>query len=414
MIPSDNFFDVERSRGALAGVRVLDFTSYAAGPIAARFLADWGATVYKVEHPTTGDPMRGVYSTVPEDVGVETELNYIWEHYNRSKKSITINLGHPGSADILRRATPHIDVLITSLRPREIEKFGLEYSDLTRWNNCLIYASLTGYGSAGPDRDLPGFDWGAFWARSGAAHMLSEAGGSPPLWRSAFGDTMAGMALTFGIMAALYEREVSGEGQRVDSSLLGSGLTGMGHDLAGILALNCDFGPEPRQERDPLTLPYRTYDGRWIQLCLLPPDKYWRTLCLATGDHDGAADPSLATFEARLDRKNEVRERLERAFASKPLAAWTEILDAHHIPAAPVLKLGEVVKDEQVAANEFFVTYDHPANGPVRGVSPPVALSRYPVRPTAAPELGQHTEETLLAWGFTWEEITDMKSDGVI
>jgi len=414
MIPSDDFFNVERSRGALAGVRVLDFTSYAAGPIAGRFLADWGATVYKVEHPTTGDPMRGARNTDGSDLAAETGQNYIWEHYNRSKKSITINLQHPAAADILCRAIPHIDVLITSLRPRDIEKFGLEYSDLRRWNNRLIYASLTGYGPAGPDRDVPGFDWGAFWARSGAAHMLSEAGGPPPLWRAAFGDTMAGTALTFGIMAALYDREVSGEGQRVDSSLLGTGLTGMGHDLAAALALNCDFGPESRQERDPLTLPYRTNDERWIQLSLLPPDKYWRTLCLATGDHEGAADPSLATFHTRLSRRDEVRERLERAFASKSLAAWTEILDAHHIPAAPVLTLGEVIKDQQSAANDFFVTYDHPTNGPVRGMSPPVTLSRYPVRPTAAPELGQHTEETLLAWGFTWEDITDMKSDGVI
>lgn len=225
---------------------------------------------------------------------------------------------------------------------------------------------------------------------------------------------MTGLSLALGVAVGLFNRERTGRGHLISTSLLGNGIAGMGYDLAGALATQADFDPEPRESREPMILAYSTSDGRWLNLCLMPPDKYWPSLSKAIGRPELADDPRYASFAARQQHSDEVRELLEAAFATRPLADWNDVLDYHGISWAPVRSLGEVISDEQAIVNDYFITYKHETYGPVRGVAGPVQFEGYPPAPHQAPEFGQHTEETLLDAGYDWGDISEFRQDGVI
>ncbi|MFC2021896.1 CaiB/BaiF CoA transferase family protein [Chloroflexota bacterium] len=422
---------------ALEGIKVVDVSQMAAVPMAARHLADFGADVIHVENPATGDFWRGYQAGQGSGTsGVPSEINYNWENYNRNKRSLTLDLSQEGGRNIIYKLLEKADVFVSNLRPFELERFKLEYETLSRLNPRLIYGSLTGYGRKGPDKDLPAYDTTAYWARSGIPYMLTMAGTPGPGSRPAFGDNVTALALALGVMMALFVRERTGIGQEVDMALFHAGLYQIGFDIAGTLATGVDYGdwrekPSPELVAEaqaatapiaafyrstilnPLAMRYVTKDGRMIHFVALQADRYWSRFCRAIEREDLENDPRFNSFEARAENRAALYSILDETFLSKTLDEWKPRLTG--MPWAPYQNLREAIKDPQARANDFFVAYDHPAHGRIEGVANPAKLSKTPATMRmAAPEFGQHTEEILLEYGYTWEDIAQLKEQGVI
>lgn len=400
----------------LDGIRIIEIAQAAAAPMAGRLLADLGADVIRIENPSRLDIQR-TFQARPGDTlkagrGVPSNINYSWELYGMNKRSMTLNLGSAGAVPVLHKLIEKADVVVSNLRPYELKKFKLEYKKLNKLNPRLIFASLTGYGRKGPYKDSPGFDIICYWARTGIP-LLIEAGRFMP----AFGDNMGGLMLAYGILAALYERERTGLGQEVDMSLFGVGVFQVcGAVMAALIEKREYEGYRPRvrdYSLNPLVGTYLTKDERQFMLMCLEPDRYWPKVCRAIGREELINDPKFSSFEARAKNRMELFSILEETFKSKTLAEWKPLFI--DIPSSPVQKLTEVANDEQARANDFFVTLDHPVHGPIEVVAPPVKFSRTPASVRkAAPEHGQHTEEVLLEYGYTWEDITQFKEQGLI
>lgn len=408
---------------ALAGIKVIDVSQVAAVPMAARYLGDFGADVLHIEHPIMGDSFRVVQAGMSQVTGIQSDINYIWENYNRNKRSVTLDLSREPGQKILYRLVEKADVFLTNMRPFEVAKYRLEYSVLSQFNPGLIYGGLTGYGKKGPERDAPAYDHTAYWARSGIPYRLTALtlpaapGTPPPAFVPSFGDHMAGMNLACGVMTALFMRERTGTGQEVSVSLFHSGVYQLSMDLAGTLVTKQDCQRMISREsvRSPLVTQYLTKDDRWILLSGLRPERYWSKLCQVIERQDLEDDPRFIPVEAMIENSVILLRILEEVFRSRTLEEWRPRLNAARFPWSPVQTLPEVINDPQARANDFFISYEHPVHGRVEGVANPVKLSKSPetVR-MPAPEFSQHTEEVLLELGYTWEEIGQFKEDKVI
>jgi len=405
---------------ALEGIKVVEVTTMAAVPMSGRLLSDWGAEVIHVERLGTGDPWRGwIGATLPP------EFHYhFWENYSRNKRSAAIDLSQEAGREIIYKLVEEADVFLTNMRPYELQKFSLEYDTLSRLNPRLIYGSLTGYGKKGPEKDAPGQDTVAFWARSGILYMLQQGGMSPagPGYRTlATGDKLTALALTCGIILALFVRERTGLGQEVDVSLFHTA-------VYALLRVALALGPPPpgrgpgekvrlpdREEVSPLTISYETKDGRWLQLSLAPPALYWSRFCQAIEREDLEHDPRFESVEARRENQPALLQILEEVFRSKTLEEWKAPLTEGRMLWDPIQSPAEVVADPQARANDFFVPFDHPTFGRIEVVANPIKLSKTPATiRTVAPEFSQHTEEVLLELGYTWEDIAQFKEQGII
>jgi len=401
---------------ALEGIKIIEVAQWAAAPMGGRLLADLGADVVHVESPVTGDAYRYFQSTPDNPLnagrGVPSFINYNWENYNINKRGITLDLASGQGGEILYKLLEQADVFISNLRPYELEKFKLEYETIKKINPRIIFASLTGYGLQGPDRNSPGYDVVSYWARGAIPYLMDALG-----FRPAFGDNVGGMMLAFGIMTALFVRERTGLGQLVDTSLFNLAVFQMSFDIAGALVEKkefTEFKPKGREDSmNPLVGMYPTKDGRaYVLMCLLP-DQYWPRVCRALDREDLIQDPRFNTFEGRAKNRMELYQIFDERFMSKTLEEWKPIFA--EIPSAPIQNLLEVINDPHARANNYFVPLDHPNYGPMEVIAPPVRFSETPasVR-TAAPEFSQHTEEVLLELGFTWEDIQRFSQEKII
>lgn len=403
---------------ALEGIKVVDVSQVAAVPMAARHLADFGAEVIHVENPAGGDFWRNFQAGQGTGAaGVPSEINYNWENFNRNKKSVTVDLSQEKGQEIIYKLVDKADIFVTNMRPFELEKFKVEYDTLSRLNPRIIYGSLTGFGKKGPERDAPAYDATAYWCRAGIPYMLTPFETSGPGFRPAFGDNVAALALAFGIMTALFVRQRTGVGQEVDLTLFHTGIYQIGFDIAGALVTGQDFEEWRQRSRDDapnaLALPYQTKDGRRISLVVLQPDRYWSMFCQAIAREDLEHDPKFESFEPRRENATALIHILDEVFLTRTLDEWKPRLSG--IPFAPVQNLLEVINDPQARANDFFVSFDHPTYGRIEVIANPVKLSKTPATVRMpAPELGQHTEEVLLEYGYTWENIAQLKEEGVI
>jgi len=412
---------------ALEGIKVVEVTTMAAAPMAARLLGDWGAEVIHVENPINGDPWRN-WLRMPDGTSLPPEIYYhYWENYNRNKRSVTLNLSHEKGREIFYKLIKEADVLITNLRPKMINKLKLDYKILNELNPRLIYGSLTGFGRKGPDKNAPVHDTVGFWARSGFLHMLQQGGMAPPSpgFRTlAAGDKLTAMSLTCGILLALLVREQTGLGQEVDISLFNTSIYALVGVALSLGPLEQIYGNDmadkeiPRREREdysPLVISYETKDGRWLQLSLAPPENYWAGLCKAIEREELENDPRFDSIESRRENQVALLRILEDAFKRKTLNEWKIILNETGLNWAPIQTPREVVTDPQARANNFFATYDHPVYGQMEVVANPIKLSKTPATiRTPAPEFGQHTEEVLLELGYTWGDIMLFKQQKVI
>lgn len=397
----------------LSGIRVVEFAQYVMVPSAGALLADMGADVIKIEHPTQGDPYRGVKSFGLADTAAAESPSVA--HTNRGKRGLGVDVKHRCGRALLDKLLGTADVFLTSIRAPALVRLSLDLEGVRAVNPNLIYARGSGFGVEGPDKDAPAFDLTAFWSRGGFANSLTPPDADYPVqMRPALGDRSSALALAMGVCAALFNRARTGQPGAVDVSLMGTACWILAGDILSAL-----HGVTPGQERgrttgpNPLTNTYRTRDGRWITLSALHSDRHWPELCRLLGREDLSDDPRYADWRARADNADACRAELDRAFASVDLAGWMDRLADFDGPWSPVQSAAEVVGDRQTAANGWIVELegeDHPVYavaGPARSDSDDGRLQR-------APRVGEHTEEILLELGLTWNEIAGLKQRGAI
>ncbi|HEV2055099.1 MAG TPA: CoA transferase [Methylomirabilota bacterium] len=395
---------------ALDGILVLDVGSFLAGPSAATVMSDFGAEVIKVETPDGGDPNRRLGELPGLPV---SEHNYSWLLDSRNKKSLAVDLSKPEGREAFLRLAARADVLVTNFPPAVLARLRLTYEELKPLNPRLVYALVTGYGEVGEEANKPGFDINAWWARSGLMDLVHAPDGPPSHSMPGMGDHPTGMVLFGAVMLALYQREKTGRGAKVSTSLMASGAWA---NSTLIQASLCDAKfPErmPREGcRNPIINFYRCKDDRWFILTVLRAEKGWEPFTRAIERPELASDPRFATFESRQANAAELVAILDAVFASRDWAGWRERLKSYGVTFGPIARIEDVKDDQQMTAAEVIVPM---AEGPFRTVSNPVFVAGQPKVPAGrAPELGEHTDEILRGLGYDAAGITELRRLRVI
>ncbi|MBI2963267.1 MAG: CoA transferase [Deltaproteobacteria bacterium] len=398
--------------GPLSGIKVVEMGVFVAGPAAAAVLADWGADVVKIENPAGGDPIRALVSLGL--AAIEPEVNVPLELENRNKRGVAVDVTRPEGREVVLRLLRGADVFLSNLRAGALERAGLAYADVKAVNPRIIYATLSGYGTRGPDKDRAAFDYAAFWARSGAMASLGEPGGTPPTQRPAMGDHSVGLQLAGAVSAALFHRERTGEGQAIHLSLFQAGLWMMASDIEIALATGNGYVPTGRIVPNPLWNHYQAKDGRWFHLVMIQADRFWARFCEAIGEPDLGKDERYDGVVRRGRHARELIERLDRIFATRTRDEWAAIFDRNEFIWAPVQTVLEASRDPQALALGFYETVPHRSGRDLPIVKSPVEFAATPAAiRRGAPELGEHTEEVLLEHGYGWDDIAHLREKGV-
>jgi alpha-methylacyl-CoA racemase len=393
--------------GPLEGIRVLDLTRLLPGGFCSLLLADFGADVVKVEDTGAGDYIR---SWPPFHDGVEDSAkSALFLALNRGKRSIRLNLKSDAGREAFLRAAREADVVLESFRPGVLDRLGVGYEALRAVNPTIVYCAITGYGQDGPNRDRSGHDMN-YLGLIGLLGLTGEADGPPIQSAGQIADLGGGAIMAaFGILAALNERERSGEGQFVDVSMADGALSWLGLVAARYFA----EGVAPR--RGDLELagaivcyrPYRCADG-WVTLGALEP-KFWQAWCRGVGRED--------LIEKQFEKPgSEAHAEVERVFLERTRDEWQRFASEHDCCLEPLLELDEALDSELVRARKMVVELEQPgAEKPVRQLGVPVKLSRTPGAPQGpGPGLGEHTREVLESLGYSGEEIAALEEAGAV
>ena len=397
----------------LDNYRVIELGMWVAGPAAGGVLADWGADVIKVETPV-GDPMRRLFQVL---AGHGQPDSPPFDLDNRGKRSVVVDLATPEGAEIVLRLVADADVFLTNLRPEAVERLGLGSHDLLERFPRLVYASVSGYGLEGPEVGRAGYDVGAFWARSGIASLMAPGDTAPPGVRAGMGDHVTGMTTVAGILAALLERERTGQGQLVEASLLRTGIYNVGWDLGIQMRFGKNGAVQPRtNEMNPMCNCYAAGDGRWFWLLGVEADRLWPKLCVAIERTDLLTDERFSTARARRHNCTELIGLLDELFAAETRDELTAKFDAEDVWWAPVNTPAEVLTDPQAIASGAFVDVPEGAGAPAhRAVNTPVTFHGSGA-PTVGPVpgLGEHTTQLLTEAGFSDADLERFRAAGAI
>jgi crotonobetainyl-CoA:carnitine CoA-transferase CaiB-like acyl-CoA transferase len=322
---------------------------------------------------------------------------------NRGKRSVVLDLTTDDGRAAMQRLLRTADVFLTNLRPEAISKLGLAPGPLLDAVPRLVYCAVSGYGTTGPDAHRAGYDVGAFWARSGLAALSVPPGAPQPQFRGGVGDHVTAMTAVAGIMAALYDRERTGRGRVVETSLLRTGMWCLGWDLGLRLRLGAVGPTQPRSETsNPMINPYRAADGRWFWLLGVEGDRLWPKLVAAVDRSEWLEDERFSSARSRRHNAVELISMLDELFASAPRDEWTARFDRHDVWWAPVNTPDDVLEDPQAIAAGGFVDVPEGGGSPAhRAVASPVSFDGAPLSPRGVPALGQHTAEVLAELGLT-------------
>lgn len=394
--------------GPLARVRVLDLSRVLAGPYCTMFLGDLGAEVVKVEQPGSGDDTRG---WGPPFAGGESAY---FLSVNRNKKSVTLNLKAAEGQALLRRLARKTDVLVENFRPGTMERIGLGEKDLRAENPGLVYASLSAFGAQGPMKDLPGYDL-IVQACGGLMSVTGTPDGEPTKVGVAIVDIVAGLMLGNAIVAALFAREKTGAGQKIETSLLEACVASLVNAGSNYLIGGKVSGRWGNAH--PNIVPYqsfRTADGYLVVGVASEP--IWCRFCRAIGKSDLIEDPRFRRNADRVEHRTELVRILSATFSERDSETWMRVLNEAEVPCAPVQTIDRVFHDPQVIERQMVVEIDHPTAKTVRLAGIPIKMSTTPPAVRLPPPLlGQHTDEILRSWlALEACEIEELRRQSVI
>ncbi|MCZ6619911.1 MAG: CaiB/BaiF CoA-transferase family protein [Gammaproteobacteria bacterium] len=389
------------------GLKVVDAASFLAGPGAATVLADFGADVIKVE-PPGGDRYRTLAGKYTVD--------YNWLLTSRNKRSIVLDITAPQGREVLRKLVVEADVLLLNFRADQLQRYDLEYERLKALNPRLIYAHMTGYGTAGKEADRRAFDATAWWARSGLMDLVRDRGQAPVVGSPGFGDHSSAMSLFGAIVMGLYRREKTGEGSYVTTSLAANGAWANGMQLQGVIA-GFDLG-RLRQEKgwlNPFSSVYGTSDGRFVIFAIINPVKEWKNLCAALRRLDWIDDERFQDLRSMMKNRRELKAMMTEIMGELTLRELVSRLDEHDLTFGVVQQGEEVVADPQLIANEIIVPTG--SDDPLYQwtVANPIQLKEAQKKnPVRAPDIGQHSREVLAELGYEEHEIGRLIERGIV
>jgi crotonobetainyl-CoA:carnitine CoA-transferase CaiB-like acyl-CoA transferase len=391
--------------GPLTGLRVVDLTEHMAGPFCAMILADMGAEVIKVERPGKGDSSRAM--------GDGSERNPYFRYINRNKKSVTLDYKTARGREVFLALIERADVLVENYRPTVMERAGLGYEVLRAQNPRLIYAQLSGYGYDGPYRDKGGFDLIA-QGMGGIMTVNGEPDGPPMSVGLPICDLGTGMWGVQGILAALFERQRTDQGQRVECSLLETAIGFSSWTSAGWLADRQE--PSRQGSRHRQNAPYQrfaTADG--FIMIGAAGQHIWERCARALGRPEWLEDPRFRTGRDRMRNRPALEREMEALLATQCSEHWVKVLDDAGVPCGPVYTYGQLFADPQVVHRELVVHADDPELGRVPHIRTPIKMSAGAVAVrTVAPKLGQHTAEVLGALGYSESDLASLRRDHVV
>ncbi len=404
---------------ALGHIRVIDLSRVLAGPWAAQNLADLGAEVIKVERPGGGDDTRAWGPPFLKDgQGRDTTASSYFLSANRGKKSVTLDIATGEGQRIIRELARDTDVLIENYKVGTLARYGLAYEDLRKINPRIVYCSITGFGQDGPYADLPGYDF-IFQGMGGIMSMTGQPegqpGGEPMKVGIGLSDMLTNMYATTAILAALEHRNVSGEGQYLDVSLLDTMVS-----LTSYQAINYFLsGSVPKRMGNAHLnmVPYQVFRCQEGDIIIaVGNDAQYRAFCKAIGRDGLAADARFATAGQRNRHRAELIPQIAEAMKERTMTQWVELLQAANVPCGPIYDLQQVFEDPQVRHRHLRLSLPHAAGVDAPGVANPIRFSDTPIRyERAAPELGEHTDEVLRErLGFDAARIAGLRKDGVL
>jgi crotonobetainyl-CoA:carnitine CoA-transferase CaiB-like acyl-CoA transferase len=387
----------------LKGIRVVELGTMITAPFAGMMLADLGADVLKVEHPQGGDPFRsfrgGLYS--PHFVA-----------YNRGKRSIKLDLRNAAGRDVLIKLLAKADILIENYRTGVMDRLGLGADVLQKTNPRLVHCSITGFGTSGPYSERPAYDTVGL-ALSGIASLFLDPD-KPQVAGPTIPDNATGMFACSGILGALYERERTGNGRRVEVNMLEASIAFvpdpfMNHTREGI-----ENGPLTRVASSH-SFAFRCSDGKLLALHLSSQPKFWEGLLTALGRGELAADPRFATRDQRIKNFSALTAVLSETVATQPRLHWMGLLEANDVPFAPVHSIADVLDDPQVKHLETFYPQKHPTQGDILAIHRPYRIDGKRDRQSLpAPTLGEHTQAVLAELGYDDDAIGKLRAASVI
>lgn len=393
--------------GSFDGIRVIDLSRYLSGPTAAMLLADQGADVIKVEGLPNGDPSR-------ESGPFHDGESVYFMCSNRNKRSLAVDLRSPAGRDLVASLVAEADVVVHNFKPGTMEKMALGHQEVRLRNPRIVYCDISGFGASGPGRDLPGFDQSA-QAMSGLMSVTGTSATGPLRVGIAIADASAGVFAALGIVSALYERERTGTGQLVETSLIESLVSLMNYQAQKYLSL----GEIPRQDGNdhPLMFPQGTFATADAPITLASgSEAMWHRLCDVIGIAGLADDPRFASNAARMQNRVELRRILEERLRTRPAQHWLETINAAGVPATPIYSVDETLESDIIEALAMVTTVEHPTIGPLRVLGRPLTLGGQRTgwlrRPP--PLLGEHSVEICRESGRTAEQVEELVAAGVI
>lgn len=393
---------------ALAGLRVLDLSRILAGPLCTQMLSDLGAEVWKVE-PPWGDDTRHWGPPFAEGEGA------YYLSTNRGKQSLCIDFRNPAGQALVKQLATRADIVVENFKSGSLARYGLDYDSLAALNPRLIYASITGFGQSGPRAQEPGYDV-ALQAISGVMSVTGEADGPPVKVGVAWIDVLTGLTATIGILAALRERELSGQGQQLDLSLFDVGVAAMINQAQSYLLTG--NVPQRMGHAHPQIVPYQAFEASdgWFVLAV-GNDRQYRAMTEAIGHPELWQDARYQTNEGRVEHREALIDQLQGVFRERTREAWLERFNRTNVPATPVNTLADTLNDPQAGARNLLWNVPHPTIGNLPLLANPLQfMSRTPATPQGPPpRLGEHTDDVLSAvLSLSAAELGQLRQDKVI